>query len=78
MFFLNYQIKNGAWVKALPGFVQNVFEYPMLVYSIILIIVIMFRPKGIFGTYEFSPVGTVLAIRDKLKNKKTSKGGKAK
>lgn len=77
MFFLNYQIKNGAWVKALPGFVQNVFEYPMLVYSVILIIVIMFRPKGIFGTYEFSPVGTFLAIRDKLKNKKTSKGGKA-
>ncbi|MBE6955731.1 MAG: branched-chain amino acid ABC transporter permease [Ruminococcaceae bacterium] len=77
MFFLNYQIKNGAWVKALPGFVQNVFEYPMLVYSVILIIVIMFRPKGIFGTYEFSPVGTVIAIRDKLKNKKTSKGGKA-
>ena len=77
MFFLNYQIKNGAWVKALPGFVQNVFEYPMLVYSVILIIVIMFRPKGIFGTYEFSPVGTVIAIRDKLKSKKTSKGGKA-
>ena len=26
----------------------------MLVYAIILIIVIMFRPKGIFGTYELS------------------------
>ena len=26
----------------------------MLVYAIVLIVVIMFRPKGIFGSYEFS------------------------
>jgi len=26
----------------------------MLVYAVILVIVIMFRPKGIFGTYELS------------------------
>ena len=54
MFLVNYQIKNGAWVTALPASVQGVFEYPMLVYAIVLIVVILFRPKGIFGTYEFS------------------------
>jgi branched-chain amino acid transport system permease protein len=54
MFILNYQIKNGVWVKSLTGFLGGIFTYPMLVYAIILIIVIMFRPKGIFGTYEFS------------------------
>ena len=54
MFFVNYQIKNGVWVKLLPMWLQNVFSFPMLVYAIILIIVIMFRPKGIFGTYELS------------------------
>ncbi len=54
MFLVNYQIKNGTWVAALPSAVQGVFEYPMLVYAIVLIIVIMFRPRGIFGTYEFS------------------------
>jgi len=54
MFILNYQIKNGVWVKSLTGFLGGIFAYPMLVYAIILIIVIMFRPKGIFGTYEFS------------------------
>ena len=54
MFLVNYQIKNGAWVAALPSAVQNVFEYPMLVYAVILVIVILFRPKGIFGSYEFS------------------------
>ena len=54
MFLVNYQIKNGTWVTALPASVQGIFEYPMLVYAIALIVVILFRPKGIFGTYEFS------------------------
>ena len=54
MFFVNYQIKNGMWVKLLPMWMQNIFAFPMLVYAIVLVIVIMFRPKGIFGTYELS------------------------
>ena len=56
MFVVNYQIKNGAWVAALPASLQAVFQYPMLVYAIVLIVVIMFRPMGIFGSYEFSLV----------------------
>ena len=56
MFVVNYQIKNGAWVAALPASLQAVFLYPMLVYAIVLIVVIMFRPMGIFGSYEFSLV----------------------
>ena len=58
MFLLNYQITNGAWLNALPGFVQGIFAYPMLVYAVVLVIIIMFRPKGIFGTYEFSLLRT--------------------
>ena len=54
MFLVNYEIKNGAWVASLPSSVSGIFEYPMLVYALVLIIVIMFRPKGIFGSYEFS------------------------
>jgi len=54
MFFVNYQIKNGLWVKDLPMWMQNIFAFPMLVYAVVLVIVIMFRPKGIFGTYELS------------------------
>ena len=54
MFIVNYEIKNGPWVKSLSGFLAGVFTYPMLVYAVILIVVIMFRPKGIFGTTEFS------------------------
>ncbi|NLI54353.1 MAG: branched-chain amino acid ABC transporter permease [Clostridiales bacterium] len=54
MFLVNYQIKNGVWVQHLPAWLQNIFSFPMLVYAVILIIVIMFRPKGIFGSYELS------------------------
>lgn len=54
MFVINYQIKNGAWVAALPAAVGGIFDYPMLVYALVLIIFILFRPKGIFGSYEFS------------------------
>lgn len=54
MFLLNYFIKNGSWVNSLPGFLKSIFTYPMLVYSIALIVVIMFRPRGILGTSEFA------------------------
>ena len=56
VFLVNYQIKNGAWVALLPASIQGIFTYPMLVYAAVLIVVILFRPKGIFGTYEFSLV----------------------
>ncbi len=64
MFFVNYEIKNGLWVKSLPGFLGGIFAYPMLVYAIILIIVIMFRPRGIFGTYEFSSLNFVRDLKE--------------
>ena len=63
MFVVNYQIKNGVWVQSLPGFLAGIFAYPMLVYALILIAVIMFRPKGIFGTYEFSLLNLTRDIR---------------
>ena len=46
LFLLNYTIKNGAWVAALPALLQNVFTYPMLVYSIALVIVIKHTKMG--------------------------------
>lgn len=54
MFLLNRFIKEGTWLPSAPQFVQTIFGYPMLVYSVILVVVIVFRPKGIFGHNEFS------------------------
>ena len=73
MFLVNYQIKNGVWVKFLPAWLQNIFSFPMLVYAVILIIVIMFRPKGIFGTYEFSLRNFFSDIKQQRQAKKALK-----
>lgn len=73
MFFVNYQIKNGAWVEHLPASVSGVFEYPMLVYALVLIIVILFRPKGIFGSYEFSLQNLIPDIRRAIQRRKAAK-----
>ena len=73
MFLVNYQIKNGSWVAALPASVQGVFEYPMLVYAIVLIVVILFRPKGIFGTYEFSLMNLRKDLKASLARKRAER-----
>ncbi len=73
MFVVNYQIKNGVWVQHLPMWLQNIFNFPMLVYAIILIIVIMFRPKGIFGTYELSLRNFFSDIKKKRQNRLAQK-----
>jgi branched-chain amino acid transport system permease protein len=73
MFFVNYQIKNGLWVKDLPMWMQNIFAFPMLVYAVVLVIVIMFRPKGIFGTYELSLRNFFSDMRKQRQNRLTQK-----
>ena len=77
MYVLNYQIKNGAWVSALPGFLQGVFTYPMLVYALVLVVIIIFRPKGIFGSYEFSLTGLASSLAAKLRGSKKSSAKEA-
>jgi len=73
MFLVNYQIKNGLWVKLLPMWLQNIFAFPMLVYAVVLIIVIMFRPKGIFGGYELSLRNFVSDIKKQRQIRQTQK-----
>ena len=73
MFLLNYTIKNGNWVNSLPNFLKNVFTYPMLVYSIALVIVILFRPMGIMGDKELSLYGIVKNFDKKADNFKSKK-----
>lgn len=45
-------------LTALPLFLQNLMQnfndYRMLVYSIILILIMVFKPEGLFGKYDFS------------------------
>jgi branched-chain amino acid transport system permease protein len=73
LYLLNYTIKNGKWVAALPVFMKQIFAYPMLVYSIVMVVVIIFRPHGIFGTYEFSLYGAIRSLFSKKSAKLTVK-----
>ena len=73
MFFVNYQIKNGTWVDLLPSSVKGIFEYPMLVYALVLIVVILFRPKGIFGSYELSLQNLIPDLRRAAAQRKAAR-----
>ena len=45
----------AAIVKTiLPELLRAFAEYRMLVYSVVLVLVMIFRPQGIFGSWEFS------------------------
>jgi branched-chain amino acid transport system permease protein len=54
----------GAIVAAvvltlLPEFLREFGDFRMLTYSILLVAMMIFRPKGLMGTYEFS-IGKIL------------------
>ena len=47
-------IIGATFLSALPEAMRTFARYRMLAYSIVLVIVMIFRPGGIFGTWEFS------------------------
>lgn len=49
-------------LAVLPEALRAFSEYRMLVYSVVLVLVMIFRPIGLMGTYEFSLYGTLKRI----------------
>jgi len=41
-------------LSALPELLRAAAQYRMLVYSVVLVLVMIFKPTGLFGAYEFS------------------------
>ena len=41
-------------LSALPELMREFSTYRMLAYSVVLVLVMLFRPGGIFGRWEFS------------------------
>lgn len=60
-------------LRMLPGDLAN---YRMLLYSVVLIIVMLFRPTGLLGRSEFSAVNLVEKLKGKLTTSKPSAGKK--
>lgn len=47
-------IIGAAFLSALPELMRAFAKYRMLAYSVVLVVIMIFRPGGIFGTWEFS------------------------
>lgn len=53
---LTGSIIGAAFLSSLPEMMRQFSQYRMLAYSIILVLVMIFKPGGIFGQWEFSLV----------------------
>lgn len=51
---LTGSVIGAAFLSSLPEMTRQFSQYRMLVYSVILVLVMIFKPGGIFGTWEFS------------------------
>ena len=68
-------------LTALPEMLRSFSDYRMVAYSLALVLMMLFRPKGLMGTYDFSMGNTIERIINRLRNGKvkadSSKGVKA-
>lgn len=51
---LTGSIIGATFLSALPELTRSFATYRMLAYSVVLLLVMLFKPGGIFGTWEFS------------------------
>ena len=58
----------AAVLTALPLVLQSLSQYRMVIYSLLLIVVMIFKPSGLMGQYDFSFVN----ILEKLVNGKVN------
>ena len=65
----------------LPEWLRDFNEYRMVIYSLLLVIVMIFKPSGLCGRYEFSLGDSIDGLSSKIRTrvfgKKSIKGGDA-
>lgn len=65
----------------LPELLREFDSYRMVIYSLLLVVVMIFKPSGLFGRYDFSMGDTLDKLFEKIRNKlgvKKIKGGEPK
>ncbi len=75
---LTGSIIGAAFLSSLPEVMRQFSQYRMLAYSVVLILVMIFKPGGIFGAWDFSLVRIFKSRRQKkqhLTAVKEAKGG---
>lgn len=62
-------IIGAAFLSALPEMMRAFAKYRMLGYSVVLVLIMIFRPGGIFGTWEFSLTRALSRLTGKKEGK---------
>lgn len=70
-------IISATVLTVLPEMLRGFDEYRMLLYSVILIVVMLFKPSGLLGRYEISVPGLFMKLWNKLKHPKQKTTGEA-
>ncbi|PKM74239.1 MAG: branched-chain amino acid ABC transporter permease [Firmicutes bacterium HGW-Firmicutes-16] len=70
-------VLSGGVLTALPELLRDFDKYRMVVYSLVLVVVMIFKPTGLMGTYDFSLNGLLDKLILRLKGGKGDGGGKA-
>lgn len=65
---LTGSIIGAAFLSSLPELMRQFANYRMLAYSIVLVLVMIFKPGGIFGKWEFSLTRVLTKIKDFFNN----------
>ena len=60
----------------LTQLLRTAASFRIILYSIIVLIIINYRPQGLLGTYEFSLTGTIRKCRELAGRIGLSKAGK--
>ena len=60
-------------LTALPEMLRAFSDYRMVVYSLALVLMMIFRPKGLMGTYDFSMGDSIEKIVNRFRSKKEVK-----
>ncbi|AFA48967.1 branched-chain amino acid ABC transporter permease [Acetobacterium woodii] len=74
---LTGSIVSAIVLTVLPEMLRSFSEYRLLVYSLVLIIMMIFRPQGIFGRSEFSLTAFIESLIQRKNVKKSIGGGEA-
>ena len=69
---------SATGLTLLPELLRGFESYRMIVYSLLLVIVMIFKPSGLMGTYDFSLGGTIDAFCAKIRTRLQRKGAKRK
>ncbi|MBF7097063.1 branched-chain amino acid ABC transporter permease [Alkalibacter mobilis] len=65
----------SAVLTSLPELLRNFSEYRLLIYSFVLVVMMIFRPQGIFGTAEFSLKNLMSSPKGFMKKMKRDASG---